>query len=114
MEGVSFIARIEKHREIIDYSKKIIRGLKLHGIVGLQFKLDKNKAPKILEVNPRAQGTIVAVAGGGANIPYMSVQMALGKKIKTPKIMWGARMFRYYGQIFFYRSRFYNLPGKLL
>lgn len=99
--GVSFEAITEKEDRIIDYSKKIVKALKLHGIVGLQFKRDAKGMPKILESNPRLQGSNVLSTASGVNLPYLAVKMLLGEKIKIPQVKWGTAMIRYWGEVFY-------------
>ena len=104
--GVSFRGKVIKDQEIIDYSKKIVNKLKLHGLVGLQFKRDKNKIPKILESNPRLQGTNVLSAASGVNLPYLAVKLLLGEKFEVPEPKWGTGMVRYWGEIFYDENGF--------
>jgi carbamoyl-phosphate synthase large subunit len=52
--------------------------LQLNFCFGFQFKLDSEGVPKILESNPRVQGTMVASTLAGFNMIYYAVQSALG------------------------------------
>ncbi len=63
--GISFVGTTIKDREIIKYSKDLVEKLKLNGNIGLQFKRDINEVPKIIESNPRVQGTIVLCTASG-------------------------------------------------
>lgn len=104
--GVSFRARTVKDKKIIKYSSLIIKALKLHGIIGLQFKKDEKGLPKILEANPRLQGANIISVASGVNLPYLTVKMLLGEKIKVPEVKWGVKMIRYWNEIF------YNKKGR--
>jgi len=99
--GVSFRATTVKEEKIIQYSALIVKELKLHGIVGLQFKKDENGVYKILESNPRLQGTNVISVASGVNLPYLAIKMLLGEKFTMPKIKWGVKMIRYWDEIFY-------------
>lgn len=99
--GISFAGTVTEHKEIIAYSKKIVEGLNLNGNIGLQFKLDLSGIPKIIESNPRVQGTIVLCTAAGANMVYDAVKIGLGEKPQTPDIKWGLRMIRYWDELFF-------------
>ncbi len=101
--GVSFRAKTVKEARIIQYSALIVKSLKLHGIVGLQFKKDEKGIPKILEANPRIQGTNIISVASGVNLPYLAVKMLQGEKFKIPKIKWGTKMIRYWNEIFYDR-----------
>lgn len=99
--GISFVGTVVKDKEIIDYSTKIVETLKLNGNIGFQFKRDKNGVPKIIECNPRVQGTIVLCTAAGANLVYLAVKLALGEKIEKPKIKWGTKMIRYWEEVYY-------------
>jgi carbamoyl-phosphate synthase large subunit len=98
--GISFVGTVVKDQEIIDFSRKVVEGLKLHGNIGLQFKRDKNGRPKIIESNPRVQGTIVLCTAAGENMVYEAVKIGLGEKTAAPQINWGVKMIRYWEELF--------------
>lgn len=97
--GITFIGTVERNEEIIEYSEKLSREIGLEYAYGFQFKLDENSIPKLLESNPRIQGTMVLSTFAGANIIYGAVKYALGEEIPRFKIKWGTRMLRYWGGI---------------
>ncbi|MDD5173071.1 MAG: ATP-grasp domain-containing protein [Patescibacteria group bacterium] len=99
--GISFVGTTVKDQEIIKYSKKIVETLKLNGNIGLQFKRDKKEIPKIIESNPRVQGTMVLATASKANLVYGAVQLCLGEKIKPFKIAWGTKMIRYWKEVYY-------------
>jgi carbamoyl-phosphate synthase large subunit len=98
--GASFIGSVVKHEEIIKYSEQVTSGLKLHGAVGMQFKLDSEGIPKILEVNARPHGALMLSVAAGVNILYLAIKVALGEGFAQPKIRWGTRMLRFYNEIY--------------
>jgi len=101
--GISFEGTLVKNRKIIEFCKKIIKKLKLHGNVGFQFKEDKKGVPKIIECNPRLQGTVVINTFAGVNLVYLGVKLALGEKFEIPKkIKWGTKMIRYWEEVYKY------------
>jgi carbamoyl-phosphate synthase large subunit len=102
--GISFAGTLVKHPEIIEYSKKIVTTLGLHGNIGLQFKDDSLGVPKILESNPRVQGTIVFNTAGGFNMVYNAVKMALHEEITKQPIKWNMKMVRYWDEIYYYNG----------
>jgi len=99
--GISFVGTTVEDKEIIKYSKKIVETLKLNGNIGLQFKRDKNGIPKIIESNPRVQGTMILATAANANLVYGTVQLALKEKLKPFKIAWGTKMIRYWKEIYY-------------
>ena len=98
--GISFEATTVNHKEIIRYTDKIVRKLKLNGNIGFQFKEDKKGVPRLIECNPRLQGTVVINTYAGANLVYMAVKLALGEKVETPKVKWGLKMIRYWEEVY--------------
>tara|TARA_B100000787_G_C16149603_1_gene275945 strand:- start:138 stop:1163 length:1026 start_codon:yes stop_codon:yes gene_type:complete len=99
--GISVAGKFEKHIKIIDYCDKIIRSLKLLGPIGIQVKEDKFGEFKILEINPRIQGTSVAALGVGINLPKLAVESFLGINYTIPEIKWNTEFIRYYEELFF-------------
>jgi len=109
--GISFVGITENNTEIIANSKKIAATLKLHGNIGLQFKLDRDGIPKIIECNPRVQGTIVLCTAAGVNMVYNAVKTALGEPIsdKQSDIRWGIKMIRFWDEVYTDGNRFFNI-----
>lgn len=98
--GISFVGTVVEDTEIISYSKSVVEGLKLNGNIGLQFKRDIGGIPKIIESNPRVQGTIVLCTAAGANMVYEAVRIGIGEKPEIQKISWGLKMIRYWDELF--------------
>ena len=100
--GISTRGKFVNHKVIMDYCKKIIALFELHGPIGIQLREDGNGIPKMLEINPRLQGTTVAAEGLGINIPEIIIEQAFGvePKIDTSTIPWGKEFGRYYTEIF--------------
>ncbi len=97
--GITFVGTVEKRDDIIEYSTKITRALGLEFAHGLQFKEDFKGVPKILESNPRIQGTMVLSTIAGANVIYGAVKLALGEEIPEFSVKWGTKLLRFWGGI---------------
>jgi len=97
--GITFGGTVEKNEEIIKYSRSLGKRLGLEYAYGFQFKLDENNVPKVIECNPRIQGTMVLSTLAGANIMYGAVKHALVEKLPKFKIKWGTRLLRYWGGV---------------
>jgi carbamoyl-phosphate synthase large subunit len=97
--GITFNGTVEKNEKIIENSEKLSNEIGLRYAYGFQFKLDKNNVPKLLESNPRIQGTMVLATFAGANIIYGAVKYALGEEVPEFDITWGTRIMRYWGGI---------------
>lgn len=81
--GITFDATIDFRPDLIDYSKKLAESLNLLYCFGFQFKFSAENIPKLLESNPRVQGTMVVDVFTGFNVIYYSIVEALGKPVKV-------------------------------
>lgn len=101
--GISTAGRFEQHEDIIRQTRDILRVLPLHGPVGLQFRENSEGKCRLLEINPRLQGTTTAATGMNINIPGLVIRMAAGENIAAaiPSPLWGLTFARYYDDIFF-------------
>ncbi|HET7626770.1 MAG TPA: ATP-grasp domain-containing protein [Bacillales bacterium] len=101
--GISVKGTVVQEPDIIAYATTITEQLGLHGNIGIQIRRDKDHHPKILEINPRIQGTIVHCTAAGVNLPYLAVKQALGHPIGQDElnVRWGVRMARYWEETYF-------------
>lgn len=99
--GISFDTEVEMKDNIINYSVKLAESINLKYCFGFQFKMDHANTPKILESNPRIQGTMVASTYAGFNMIYYSVREALGYDVEVSdiKISDNTHIKRYWGAI---------------
>jgi carbamoyl-phosphate synthase large subunit len=104
--GISVQGSIEQNEKIIKYCENILDIIPLVGPIGIQVKLNDHFEPCILEINPRLQGTSVALRGAGINLPALAVKLACSHEIDLDALMdevrWGSRFIRYYDEKFFY------------
>jgi carbamoyl-phosphate synthase large subunit len=75
--------------------------MKLHGPIGYQFKKSETGEFRILEMNPRIQGTSVALMGAGVNLPLLAVEQELGIEREIPVVKWGTKFVRYYNELYY-------------
>jgi carbamoyl-phosphate synthase large subunit len=99
--GISIEGQFIDNQEIIYYCQQIINSLTLIGPIGIQVKRAADGRFKILEINPRIQGTSVAAMGLGINLPVWAVRQALGETVEIPTIEWGKRFARYWNEVYF-------------
>lgn len=97
VSGITFSGVTEQRRDLIDHSAVLTRHLGLEYAFGFQFKDDQSSVPKLLESNPRVQGTMVLSTFAGANIIYGAVKLALGEEVPDFEVMWDTRIMRYWG-----------------
>ncbi len=84
--GITFNASVDYREDIIEYSKRLSVACGLFYCFGFQFKLSKEGVPKILECNPRVQGTMAFSSFAGFNMVHHSVQEALGCPVSLDSI----------------------------
>ncbi len=100
--GISVQGTFINQEEIILYCDCIIRSLNLNGPIGLQVKEDASGAYRLLEINPRIQGTSVAALGIGVNLPVLAVlQEFEAIDFTALEIEWGKSFVRYYEEVFY-------------
>lgn len=104
INGISVQGEFFYDEKVIQYTKQILKSLKLNGPIGIQMKQDVNGDYRILEINPRIQGTSVAALGLNINLPELAVRNVLNLPNQYPSvndIKWGARFSRFYEEVFY-------------
>jgi carbamoyl-phosphate synthase large subunit len=99
--GISFQTTLEKNIEIIESCLCAARLGGLTGVFGFQFKMQNGK-PKVLECNPRVQGTMVASMISGNNLIWAAIADMLPEKIEPLELNsdWHlGSCFRYWGAV---------------
>jgi carbamoyl-phosphate synthase large subunit len=101
--GISVAGEFENNKEIMDYASVVFKATGLHGPNGLQVKRSETGEFRILEINPRLQGSTTTALGMGINLPFLAVQQAIGIDVKSliPEPRWGLRFTRYYADAWF-------------
>lgn len=84
--GISTVGKIVMDEKISEICKSIARYLRIKGPCCIQMKESNEGTLKLVEVNPRLGGGTIFTALAGANFPAMILDMAMGKRIKIPKI----------------------------
>lgn len=110
--GITVEGMVENNRKVIALSKKIIQELGLDYSVGVQMKLNASGEPKVLEINPRLQGTSVLSFAAGVNLPYLTILQCLKQKLPKLKIRYGIHMYRHWEEIFFKNKKVFPVYGK--
>lgn len=102
-EGISVAGEFIQHKEIIKYCEDIIKLLHLHGNIGIQVKQAEDGSYKILEINPRVQGTISAGLGAGVNLPLLAIYSELSIPIDEHdlQVIWGTKFKRFWDEVFY-------------
>lgn len=99
--GISVAGRFIENEKVENYCREILGTLNLAGPIGMQVKRSVRGDYKILEINPRIQGTSVAALGLGVNLPVLAVSEALGWSCTYPVKRSGIGFVRYYAEAFY-------------
>lgn len=105
--GITFRAKVELRNDLQTFALKLADELGLRYAFGFQFKLSEEGIPKLLECNPRVQGTMVTTMLAGCNVIWWAVKEALGENVvleKPSQRANGMRFIRYWGGIAVYND----------
>ena len=64
---------LDRNPELLEYASRLIGKFRLSGLINIQFKEDKFKRPKLLEINPRPSGGVAMACLSGINLPYLAL-----------------------------------------
>jgi carbamoyl-phosphate synthase large subunit len=76
--GITFDAQVLPGSQLEGMSIKLAEQLDMTYAFGFQWKEDASGAPRILECNPRVQGTMVVSTLAGVNVVWLAIREALG------------------------------------
>lgn len=74
-----------QENEILEHTKKLMRALNWSGVAHIDFRYDSTKnIHRVLEVNPRFWGSVIASVSAGVNFPYLACLLALKQDFEIP------------------------------
>lgn len=76
--GITFESELDFREDLSIYTVRAAQHIGLRYAIGFQFKIDREGIPKVLECNPRVQGTMVATVFSGTNVIWLSVMELCG------------------------------------
>jgi carbamoyl-phosphate synthase large subunit len=74
--GISMATTLDFNEEIVSQTDAFLDHYEIEGLLGFQYILTKN-GPRILECNPRIQGTMVASRLTGINLAWLEAKWQL-------------------------------------
>lgn len=98
--GLSLVSRADPNAAIMEFSRQVVATLDLSYVVSLSFRMNSDGYAKLIEVNPRIPGSIIAATMAGVNMPYLAVKLALGEHVSIPPVRWKTQMTRYWEEMF--------------
>lgn len=83
-EGGFSIERVGvHHQKAEEESLRLLESLKWHGVAMVEWRVDnKTDEPYFLEINPRFWGSLNQAVVSGVDFPFLTYQLASGKKLK--------------------------------
>lgn len=111
--GITFRAKVVLRDDLHKFALSLAEQLNLKYAFGFQFKLSDSGVPKLLECNPRVQGTMVAAMFADCNVIWWAVKEALGEVVnpsKPKQEVDGLRIIRYWGGLAVYGDDKINGP----
>lgn len=100
--GISVSGSFVIDNHVDDYIRDIIKTLPgLEGPIGFQVKQSVSGDYRLLECNPRIQGTSVSAMGLGVNLPRRAVSFAAGMQLDPILKRDGVSFCRYYSEVFY-------------
>lgn len=100
--GLSIKGRTEKNDILIERSSFVAQELGLTGAANIQWIVDGNGVPWLIEVNPRLAGSVALSVAAGVNIPAELVKLYClpGYQGSKLKFQGGVTMLRYWEAVF--------------
>jgi carbamoyl-phosphate synthase large subunit len=86
--GIAVTSRTLHNERLEVYAKAVARTIGVKYVANIQFKLNTDGEPRLLEVNPRFPGTMPLTVECGVNMPYLSLKSLLGESLGSEEIVW--------------------------
>jgi len=78
--GSALLGQTIENPSLIEESKRLVDAIGLSGAINLEYRLDEEGRPKILEINPRFGASIEHTVSAGLNLPHILVRSVIGLK----------------------------------
>ncbi|QCS43147.1 ATP-grasp domain-containing protein [Natrinema versiforme] len=93
--GRAVITESTREPELVDSATRLLEHLEWHGVAEVEFKLDADGDPKLMEINPRIWGNIDLAIRAGVDFPALLCDLALTGAVTPPmsyavgrKVIW--------------------------
>lgn len=80
--GYSVAAESAKNKTVHEYGQKLLTSLNWHGVAMVEFKMNREGVPVLMEVNPKFWGSLDLAAAAGVNFPLDLVKITRGEDIE--------------------------------
>ena len=80
--GASVCAESYKNIKVGEYGKKLLDALNWHGVAMVEFKMNKEGLPILMEINPKFWGSTDLALEAGVNFPKALIDIHLNKEVE--------------------------------
>ena len=104
--GIAVIGKTVINRKLSQLAKEIATLVGIRYTANIQFKLDQQQLPKLLEINPRFPGTMPLTVAAGVNMPLLCISQAKGETLPEWLSYRPVAMARHWQETFFNAEEF--------
>lgn len=99
--GICYKTTTVENNELINIVREMSQKIKLKYVINIQFKQNIDGKYKLLEINPRISGSIMADKIAGVDLVMLGTQLALDKEVNAEniKVLWNKTSYRYTSMI---------------
>lgn len=84
--GIAVAARVRKDERLETFAAALASAVGLTFCANVQFKLDADGVPHLLEMNPRFPGTMPLTVAAGVNMPLLCLKSLYGYRIQSQDV----------------------------
>lgn len=92
------VGQVDPNPDAIDLVTKICATFKFSYLQNYEMKLNKDRKPRVYDINPLGGASIALCAAAGANIAYYAVKIAVGEEIPLTQVKDKVKMIRFYDE----------------
>lgn len=80
--GFSVAAESSRNPLVTEFGKKLLDSLNWHGVAMVEFKMNSDKVPVLMEINPKFWGSLDLALEAGVNFPAAMINIVSGKPVQ--------------------------------
>ena len=79
--GASVCSESYRNEKLQEYGMRLLDGLEWHGVAMVEFKMNSQGVPVLMEINPKFWGSCDLALEAGVNFPKAIIDIYLGKEV---------------------------------
>ncbi|MGI4758945.1 MAG: ATP-grasp domain-containing protein [Janthinobacterium lividum] len=83
--GSCYRQSVEAPPALLDYSIRLLKELKWHGVAMVEWKVDREAGPVLMEINPRLWGSLALAIDAGIDFPKGLLLGAKGEQVQAQR-----------------------------